>query len=197
MSSRYRNLLGVIIGSVIVLVVAGGVISTFLSMFQSTPREGYSIVLNSREISRQCTSKCADYKDATGTKAQWAAIDYCISNFHVDWNEDGSVAGTAGTGYNRYCEDGTKCFNIHTCEYNSTKSNTSTTLNPETCAEIMFNYYTSPQIGQNASEANKSINNLYNPENDPKGRDRTIGTCGLDEVNGPTWWSENFNRSTQ
>ena len=197
MSSKYRNLLGVIIGSVIVLVVAGAVISTFLSHLHHDPGVNLPVSLGHQEVSRQCTAKCADYKDATGIEAQAEAIEYCTSNFVLGENGDGTISGTAGVGYNRYCEDGVKCFNVHTCEYNSTKSNTSTTLNPETCAEIMFNYYTSPQIGQNASEANKSINNLYNPENDPKGRDRTIGTCGLDEANEPTWWSENFNRSTQ
>jgi hypothetical protein len=190
MSRKGQKSLEMIIGLVILLVVAGVVISTFLSQFQDTPGDQYDSTLEAEEISRQCTAKCADYKDATGIQAQTAAIDYCTSNFVLDENGDGTIAGTAGVGYNRYCEDGVKCFHKHTCQTGST------TLNAERCAEIMFNYYNSTQIGENANQADASIDSLYDQGNNPQQTDNTIGTCGLDEVSGPTWWSENFNRTT-
>jgi hypothetical protein len=191
MFRKGQKSLEMIIGLVILLVVAGVVISTFLSQFQDNPGNQYDSTLEAEEITRECTSMCANYKGATGIKAQTAAIDYCTSNFVLDENGDGTIAGTAGVGYNRYCEDGVKCFHKHTCEVGST------TLNAERCAEIMYNYYTSSQIDESPGEANESINDLYDPDNNPQETDETIGTCGISGLNpneDPTWWSENFNR---
>jgi len=53
----------------------------------------------------------------------------------------------------------------------------------------MKNYYTSGEIGQNESEANESIAEWYQPNGEG---DKTIGTCGLQQMQEATWYSQNF-----
>jgi len=180
--------LEMIIGLVILLVVAGVVISTFLSQFQDNPGSQYEGTLEQEEINRQCQQSCSAYKNSQGIKAQTNAIEYCTKTFTYDANEDGTIGGTAGRLYNRYCEDGVKCFNVHNCEVGRTQ------LDAERCGEIMYNYYTSSEIRQTPTQANQSIAEWYRPNGDG---DKTIGTCGLDQLDpntNPTWWSRNFDR---
>jgi|APHM01.1.fsa_nt_gi hypothetical protein len=169
--------LEMIIGLVILLVVAGVVISTFLSQFQDNPGSQYEGTLEQEEISRTCQQHCAEYKNSQGIKAQTNAIEYCTDTFVYDANGDGTISGTAGRLYNSYCEDGVKCFNQHTCEVGRT------TLDAERCTEIMYEYYTSSQI-QNRNP-NQSIKDFYKPDGDG---DRTVGTCqGVTQ--GTTWYT--------
>ena len=172
--------LEMIIGLVILLVVAGVVISTFLSQFQDNPGSQYEGTLEKEEITRTCQQHCAEYKNSQGIKAQTNAIEYCTDTFTYDANGDGTISGTAGRLYNSYCEDGVKCFNMHTCEVGRT------TLNAERCAEIMYEYYTSDEIQDN--NPNSSIKEFYQPSGEG---DKTIGTCG-GVTEEPTWYTESI-----
>jgi len=175
--------LEMIIGLVILLVVAGVVISTFLNQFEDNPGSQYDSTLEEEEISRTCQSMCSDYKETSGTRAQTAAIEYCTTTFNFDSDGDGTLSETAGRLYNSYCEDGVKCFNVHQCEIGRD------VLDAQRCKEIMKNYYTSGEIGQNESEANESIAEWYQPNGEG---DKTIGTCGLQQMQEATWYSQNF-----
>ncbi|AOV94777.1 hypothetical protein AQV86_02520 [Nanohaloarchaea archaeon SG9] len=183
MFRKGQKSLEMIIGLVILLVVAGVVISTFLNQFQDNPGDQYENTLQQEEISRTCQSKCSEYKSAQGVRGQTAAIDYCTSTFNYDADGDGTLSETAGRLYNSYCEDGVKCFNVHTCEIGQEQ------LNAERCKEVMKNYYTSSEVGQSEEEANNSIAEWYQPNGES---DKTIGTCGLDEIEEVTWYSQNF-----
>ncbi len=172
-----------IIGLVILLVVAGVVISTFLNQFQNNPGSQYEDTLQKEEISRTCQSKCSAYKTAQGVKAQTAAIDYCTSTFNYDADGDGTLSETAGRLYNSYCEDGVKCFNVHTCEIGRS------TLDAERCKQVMENYYTSDRIGLSSSQAESRIAEWYQPNGEG---DKTIGSCNLEDAEQTTWYSSNF-----
>jgi len=183
MFRKGQKSLEMIIGLVILLVVAGVVISTFLNQFQDNPGSQYDNTLQKEEISRTCQSKCSEYKSAQGVRGQTAAIDYCTSTFNYDADGDGTLSETAGRLYNSYCEDGVKCFNVHTCEIGRE------TLDADRCKEIMQNYYTSSEVGLSASEANSRIEDWYQPSGEG---DKTIGTCGLDKMEETTWYSSTF-----
>jgi hypothetical protein len=175
--------LEMIIGLVILLVVAGVVISTFLNQFQDNPGSQYEDTLQEEEIKRTCQSKCSTYKTASGIRAQTAAIDYCTSTFNYDADGDGTLSETAGRLYNSYCEDGVKCFNLQTCEVGRNN------LDAERCKQIMENYYTSSEVGLNSSQAESRIAEWYTPNGEG---DKTIGTCNLGEAEQTTWYSSNF-----
>ncbi|MFB6180836.1 MAG: hypothetical protein ABEJ93_03075 [Candidatus Nanohalobium sp.] len=183
MKRKGQKSLEMIIGLVILLVVAGVVISTFLNQFQDNPGSQYQNTLKQEEITRKCQSLCSDYKQSSGINGQAAAVEYCTKTFNYDADGDGSLSEKAGTVYNTYCEDGVKCFNLHECNVGREK------LDAERCVEIMKNYYTSSKIGKTMNEANQSIANWYQPNGQG---DHTIGTCNLDEVNYKTWYSENI-----
>jgi hypothetical protein len=184
MFRKGQKSLEMIIGLVILLVVAGVVISTFLNQFQDTPGSQYEDTLQQEEISRTCQSKCSAYKNTdAGVRSQTAAIDYCTSTFNYDSDGDGTLTETAGRLYNSYCEDGVKCFNVHTCEVGQE------TLNAERCKEVMQNYYNSSEVGLNMSETNGRIAEWYQPNGEG---DKTIGTCGLQEMEEVTWYSQHF-----
>ena len=183
MLRKGQKSLEMIIGLVILLVVAGVVISTFLNQFQDSPGNQYENTLQQEEISRTCQSKCSEYKSAQGVRGQTAAIDYCTSTFNYDSDGDGTLSETAGRLYNSYCEDGVKCFNVHTCEVGRE------TLDAERCRQIMQNYYTSSEVGLSSSEANSRIEDWYQPNGEG---DKTIGTCGLQEMEETTWYSSTF-----
>jgi hypothetical protein len=182
-SRKGQKSLEMIIGLVILLVVAGVVISTFLNQFQDNPGSQYEDTLQQEEIKRTCQSKCSAYKSASGIRAQTAAIDYCTSTFNYDADGDGTLSETAGRLYNSYCEDGVKCFNIQTCEIGRT------TLDAERCKEVMQNYYTSSEVGLNTSQAESRIAKWYQPNGEGQ---KTIGSCNLDEAEQTTWYSSNF-----
>lgn len=183
MIRKGQKSLEMIIGLVILLVVAGVVISTFLNQFQDNPGSQYEDTLQKEEIKRTCNTKCSTYKTASGIRAQTAAIDYCTSTFSYDADGDGTLSETAGRLYNTYCEDGVKCFNIHTCEIGRS------TLDAERCKQIMMNYYTSDKIGNSESEAETKIGNWYQPSGEG---DKTVGSCRLPEVETTTWYSQHF-----
>ena len=85
MFRKGQKSLEMIIGLVILRVVAGVVISTFLNQFQDTPGSQYEDTLQQEEISRTCQSKCSAYKNTdAGVRSQTAAIDYCTSTFNYD-----------------------------------------------------------------------------------------------------------------
>ena len=173
--------LQMIIGMVMLLVVAGVTISMFINVFQE-PDLGES-TQERQEIQNQCAERCNSWKQASGDNSLSAALEYCTAKFERDVDGDGSTTDIAGSGYNSYCEDGVKCFNIHTCEIGQQ------TLNAERCKQIMTNYYTSSEIDLSTSEANNRIGEWYQPNGEG---DKTIGTCGLQDIEEATWYSENF-----
>jgi hypothetical protein len=175
--------LEMVIGLVILLVVAGTVISVFLNQFQGDPGGQYDTTLQQDRIENQCTSLCTEYKQARGTSKQTAAIEYCTSTFQLDSDGDGTLSEVSGRLYNSYCEDGVKCFNEHTCEIGRE------ILDAPKCKEIMMDYYTSSKIGDTQEEARQRVSEWYVPNGEG---DRTIGTCGLENVDYRTWYSENF-----
>lgn len=182
MFRKGQKSLEMIIGLVILLVVAGVVISTFLNQFEDNPGNQYEDTLKAEEVKRSCQSLCSDYKSAEGINAQSAAIEYCTSTYNYDEDGDGSLTETAGRLYNRYCEDGVKCFNIHTCEIGQD------ILNADRCKEIMRDYYMTEPLSKDEDAANESIASWYQPNGED---DKTIGSCGLGELE-DTWYSENF-----
>jgi hypothetical protein len=188
MLRKGQKSLEMIIGLVILLVVAGVVISTFLNQFEDNPGNQYQDTLQKEEIKKTCQSKCSEYKSSSGgEKGKSAAIDYCTSTFSYDEDGDGILSEAAGTLYNTYCEDGVKCFNLNTCEIGQD------TLDAERCKEIMMNYYKG-ELEQDEAEANQSIAEWYQPNGK---KDKTIGSCGLEEVDQVTWYSDNFEGLTE
>lgn len=174
--------LEMIIGLVILLVVAGVVISTFLSQFEGAGDQ-YKDTLKKKDITNQCQSACANYKSSTGINAQTSAIEYCTKTFAYDSDGDGTVKETAGRLYNSYCEDGVKCFNLHECNVGQD------VLDAARCKEIMVNYYTSGKIGMSEGEAKQEIAEWYQPNGE---EDKTIGTCDLEGLEHKTWYSQHF-----
>ena len=53
----------------------------------------------------------------------------------------------------------------------------------------MQNYYNSSEVGLNMSETNGRIAEWYQPNGEG---DKTIGTCGLQEMEEVTWYSQHF-----
>lgn len=175
--------LEMVIGLVILLVVAGTVISVFLGQFENTPGDEFESEVELQEIERQCESTCNDFADRSGIESRAEAVQYCTQRFSADITGSGDTRDVAGSLYNSYCEDGIHCFNVHECSVGPT------TLNADGCEDIIYEYYT-VDLGMDSSEAEDEIVEWYSP--DVNEGDRGIGSCGLDEVEDETWWHVEF-----
>lgn len=177
--SKGQKSLEMVIGLVILLVVAGTVISVFLGQFDEGVGEQFEGELEMQEIERTCESSCSEFRQRSGIEGTSAAVEYCTQRFESDVTGDGTTSNVAGTLYNSYCEDGIKCFNVHECEVGME------TLDASSCAEVMEDYYTSDQIGMSTTETREEIAEWYNPV-DTEG-DKGVGSCDLHEVEEFTW----------
>ncbi|MDY6789549.1 MAG: hypothetical protein SVV03_06335 [Candidatus Nanohaloarchaea archaeon] len=177
MSSKSRKAqmsLEMIIGLVILLVVASVVISLFLNVFQE-PDVGRKTV-ERQQMGKVCGNLCQNWKDAEGKAALSAAVNYCTRTFTFDENGDGNTRQVAGSGFNSYCENGIRCFNVNTCKTGFT------TLNYEKCRQLMCSYYTSVNGDPYSLEKEKNVHDhiarLFSPENEETG----VGTCNLADL---------------
>ncbi|MDY6789184.1 MAG: hypothetical protein SVV03_04450 [Candidatus Nanohaloarchaea archaeon] len=184
-----------VVGFVILLVVAGIVIALVLTVFPTAEGGEEAVagkVLEINQIKSQCRQKCQNWKGATGKSATSAAIEYCIQRYNYDSNDDGSLSQVGGQGYNSYCENGVRCFNVYSCQNDYQK------LDAEKCKELMCEYYQDPEVVEDTSKAKagRRVYRFFQPGKAEK--NRGVGTCGLKDVTDATgfqvknWWTENF-----
>lgn len=129
--------LEMIIGLVILLVVAGIVISLFLNVFQGQNLEQLGQdTQDMQKVEEQCNRLCSNWKESEGTKSLSAAREYCLKTFKIDVNGDNSIGARIGNSFNSYCESGVHCFNVQSCE--TGRQN----LNYEKCRKLLCEYYT-------------------------------------------------------
>jgi hypothetical protein len=141
----------------IIAASAGALIATQLQKNHSSHTEGLATAEDS------CETKCLSYK-ANSTKKD-SMLEYCTSTFQHDVDQDGKISEVAGSGYNSYCEDGVKCFNIHTCEADNK------TFNAANCAQFIEENY--------PKKSKKIISRAYGiSEHSGHGS----GTCNLREL---------------
>lgn len=180
--------LEMIIKFVLLLVVAAVIVAMIMNVFDGEdPVGGVDEIQNEQEIQTQCQQICDRWKrqdDAVST-----AVEYCIQRFTYDADGDGQVQGqTAGSGYNTYCQDGVRCFNLHECTKDFQ------TLDAETCQDLMCQHYAESGVG--AGDAASRIEETFaaGTADDNLG----AGTCGIDSVTDATgqdiqtWWDQNF-----
>lgn len=184
-----------IVKLLLLLVVAAVVIGMFIGMFPGDAEEigGVDGLQEETEIVSECQQVCDRWRRATGTDAASHAVEYCTQRFVYDADGTGQVQGeTGGTGYNTYCQDGVRCFNLHECDHDFT------TLDADTCNDIMCDYFQDPDIVDDPSAANagERVHSFF--ELGVAEHNSGAGTCGLDDVEGPgghdinTWWDDNF-----
>ena len=195
MLRKGQKSLEMIVGLIILLVVAAVVISMFLNIF-TEPDIGQD-AMEEQEIIQECDSLCQSWQGSQGETAMSNAIEYCTKNFVHDATGDGSTTSVAGSGYNSYCEDGTYCFNKHTCESGRT------TLDAERCRELMCEYYVTVDLpldhGEGIEDLEHGIELVERAENRIEeiflSEEKGIGSCdlvGLEDNAGysvDTWYS--------
>lgn len=160
-----------IIGLVILLVVAGTVISVFLGQFDDGIGDEFEGELEEQEIERTCDSLCNEFQQREGASGDAAMAEYCTRTFVADTTGDGTTSNRAGGFYNTYCEDGIKCFNMHDCDLGFD------TLNAETCMERMEDAQTIDA---------DDVAPFYETGVSDDGRG--VGTCDLPDVEEETWY---------
>lgn len=176
---RVRRLIVVILGGLILVSV---LIALATDTWYQEPEYGPH-ELEMSDVNTTCQQHCEQIQGTTGVSRLSAKVEYCVRKFSVDIDDDG-LYGTAGSGYNTYCEDGIHCFNIHSCQVYGGE------LTASECRDTMITYY------QNVSEVNRTeavnwTKSWFMPDGE---QDRTIGTCGLQNETQETWYSENFAR---
>jgi len=182
--------LEMIVKFLVLLVAAAVVIAMFLNVFPSgSPDVGNTQeIQDEQKIKTACQQVCDRWKRGSGLTAASAAVDYCTRRFSFDADGDNTVARQyGGSGYNTYCQDGVHCFNLHEC----TKSYQ--TLDAETCADIMCDYYSNPEVVPSGVDENARVEEAFAPVSEDN---RGVGTCGLQDAQGPggdinTWWEQN------
>lgn len=160
----------------IVILTAVNVIQDSATSFQE------SDVLDSgrEEIRASCTQKCTEAQTAEGESAVQSAVEYCTDRYKLG-DRGGKVLGA---GYNSYCSDGVRCFNVHSCSFRSQE------LNAENCREIMCSYF------NESSSTGERVHSYFAP-GEKKG-DMGAGTCDLSSIEDSAgyevdnWWKENF-----
>jgi hypothetical protein len=167
--------LEMIIGLVMLLVVASVTISMFLNVFQE-PELGDETV-EKQKIQKECSSHCNDFKESNGRNQLSAALQYCKAKFERDVTGDGTSSGIAGSGYNSYCEDGIKCFNVHTCEIGLGE-----TLDAQKCRSLMCEYYTEVSNNPYNPSQNRNVHDRIQKIMSPENEETGIGTCGLEDA---------------
>lgn len=180
--------LEMIIGLVILLVVATVTVTMFLDVFESPDFDE----MGEQEIQRECESLCQDWQDASGQQARINAINYCTETFVHDTDGSGEVRNQVEEqGYNSYCQDGVKCFNVHDCYRDGSIG--SQELDAEGCVEMMCRYYedySDELFDDQDVGAETMITNYFSSGESGEG----IGTCNLEEIQEAgqtinTWWS--------
>lgn len=181
-----------VIGLVILLVVAGTVISVFLDQFENDPGDQWEGQIEEQQIQSECNSLCNQYEQRSGSAGRSAALEYCTNRYEADLTDSGNTDEIAGGFTNQYCEDGIHCFNVADCSVGRTN------LDADGCEELLREHYTE-EVGLplNSSDpdkrtASKEIASWYNP--DETEGNRGIGSCELDEVQVDTWWHLHFKK---
>lgn len=159
-----------IIGLVILLVVAGTVISVFLGQFDEGIGDEFEGELEEQEIQRTCDSLCNEFQQREGSAGDSAMAEYCTRTFVADVTGDGTTSNRAGSFYNTYCEDGIKCFNVHDCDLGFDN------LNAETCMERM----------EDAEDIDAEDVAPFFQQVSEDGRG--VGTCDIGEASADTWY---------
>lgn len=174
---RVRRLVLGILG---VLLVFSVLVALYTDTWYQEPEYGPNEVEMS-DVNESCQQHCEAIQGTEGPRRLSAKVEYCTETYSIDIDGDG-VYGTAGSGYNTYCEDGVHCFNIHSCQVYGGE------LTASECRDTMITYY------QNVSEVNRTAaiertNAWFVPDGED---DRTIGSCGLQNETQETWYSETF-----
>jgi hypothetical protein len=161
--------------SIVILVITGFIQDSSTSFRQSE-------VLDTRmeEVEAVCSEKCGRMNALEDREALEKAVSYCGERLSV-----GDLRGkTVGSGYNTYCSQGARCFNVHSCEFRGRN------LNSENCRQIMCKFF------EDASDTNETVKKYYEPGKIEG--DFGAGKCELSNITDsagyevPNWWTENF-----
>ena len=161
----------------VVILVSIGVIQDTASSFQDAE------VLDAELESFRdgvCESRCSEVQ-AGGLKD---VLEYCVES--TSMSADGEVVGG---GFNSYCSDGVKCFNVHSCSFRAQA------LNAGNCRQLMCQHF--DESGLSDSEAGERVYSYFEKDKAVEG-DYGAGTCDLSSVTDSAnytianWWTENF-----
>ena len=161
--------------SIVILMVIG-VIQESTTDF----RESSILETEMREASIQCSQECSELQADSGESAVRKAASYCAERFSVGEGESKIV----GSGYNSFCSDGARCFNVNSCSFRGRE------LNAEHCRELMCNFL------NESGEAEDRVESYFEPGE--KDGDFGLGTCDLSGIEDSAgyelnnWWTENF-----
>lgn len=160
--------------SALILVVVG-----FIQDSSSDIRNSDVLDSELEEVKLSCSQTCNEVSAREGEDAFQKAVEYCVERFSV-----GKSGERAGNGYNSYCSDGVRCFNVNSCSFQGTE------LNAQGCREILCKSF---EDSENQEERVKD----YYEKNRAEG-DFGAGTCDLSNVEDSagysvsTWWTENY-----
>lgn len=104
-----------IVVMIILLVVAGVIISLFLNVFGDITLPGPKPAQQFKEkVDRECNALCSDYKSG---RDPLAGIDYCRQKYGFDFNQDRDFKDPFQTSTLIYaCEESFYCPHMHKCE---------------------------------------------------------------------------------
>lgn len=167
---------------VIVLVVVSAVITAFIRYIpQDSSEIGGQETAKRGKIETDCENMCNDVKLASTEREKLEkTVDYCTAKFKSDLNENNKFERT-GAGFNIYCEDGIRCFNMHECSVEGSK------LGAVECAEKLCKYYQEYEE-LDAFEASNQIAKIYGK--DENEGNFGIGTCDLENTQTHNWYNE-------
>jgi hypothetical protein len=156
----------------ICIVMIIGIVQESSSNFQNSE----SLRAEVRSAGVVCDRKCSEVSDRE------SAVQYCAEMVDLGSNN------VLGSGYNSYCGDGAKCFNIDSCKFNGME------LNAGNCKNLMCSSFQDDGLSQ--EDAGKRVYEYFE-----KGRSDGnfgAGTCNLNGIRDSadyrvvTWWSSHF-----
>ncbi len=161
--------------SVVILVLIGFIQESATSFEESE-------VMDTRveEVRSTCSQTCERLQNLDGEAAVEEALSYCSKRFDL-----GDTTGEVlGQGYNSYCSDGARCFNVDSCNFKGQA------LNADHCRELMCEKF------KDSSNPGERVQSQFE-EGRAEGN-FGAGSCDLGSVEDSAgyevsnWWTENF-----
>ena len=174
-SSRSKVILGMAVG---VLMLAVPII---------TPITAYSDPVKPSEtkdrIDETCEAHCSgigetlNSEKVSETKPETLPriIEYCSQTFSWNKNNNGLRNDVVYNGYNSYCEDGVRCFNVMNCRVNQMD------IDANTCRKAFERYYREVNK-DNSSELRKHVRGLFRERGNTSAttfEEVHVGSCDL------------------
>lgn len=125
-----------------------------------------------KEARSMCSRRCAGIHAAEGEEARKKAVKYCAERIPI-------ARERLGSGFNTFCGDGARCFNLESCSYRGTS------LNASKCNQLLCDYFSDEKV------------NRYFEQGRAEG-DFGLGTCELTGIedsagyNVSNWYTSYF-----